>query len=84
MNLRQIIVSGAVALALSPAAFATTNSAERCTALEKQFDAWQEIRDDLAHGQLLDGGRDWTDVIARMLEIETLLMSATVARPHPP
>lgn len=47
------------------------------TALEKQFDAWQEIRDDLAHGQLLDGGRDWTDVIARMLEVESLLLSAT-------
>jgi CBS domain-containing protein len=33
----------------------------------------RDLRDDLAHGQLLDGGREWTDVIERMLEIEALL-----------
>lgn len=42
-------------------------------ALERSFKDVQQIRDDLAHGQLLDGGREWTDVIARMLEIEALL-----------
>lgn len=40
----------------------------------------RDIRDDLAHGQLLDGGRDWTDVIARMLEVEALLNTSLGAR----
>jgi hypothetical protein len=45
-------------------------------ALRRTLDDVRDIRDDLAHGQLLDGGRDWTDVIARMLEIEALLTSS--------
>lgn len=38
MNTRQMIVSAALALALSPAAFAATASPDRCSALESQFD----------------------------------------------
>jgi hypothetical protein len=38
MNKRQLILSAAISLALSPAAFAASSSADRCSALEGQFD----------------------------------------------
>ena len=38
MNIRQMIVSGAVALALAPAAFAASPTHASCSVLESQFD----------------------------------------------
>ncbi len=49
---------------------------ESVRALRRTLDDVRDIRDDLAHGQLLDGGRDWTDVIACMLAVEALLTSS--------
>lgn len=45
------------------------------------FDDVQKIRDDLAHGQQLDGGRTWSEVISRMLEIERVLVRERYSSP---